>query len=96
VVHPPRPGLGRSRISLWADVENFTNLINHDWGQQLRANFPYIKTVTRVACEAVGSNPCGRYVYSQPTSDAVRADTLVNGSLGASLYAVRVGARFSF
>ncbi|MDB5686079.1 MAG: TonB-dependent receptor, partial [Rhizorhabdus sp.] len=88
--------LGKSRITLWADVENFTNLINHKWGQQLRANFPYNKTVVKVACEAVGANPCGRYVYSSPTSDIARADSLVNGSLGASLYAIRVGARFSF
>lgn len=88
--------VGRSRISLWADVENFTNLLNHKWGQQLRANFPYIKTVANVACEAVGTNSCGRYVYSSPTSDVARADSLVNGSLGASLYAIRVGARVSF
>lgn len=88
--------VGRSKISLWADVENFTNLLNHKWGQQLRANFPYIKTVANVACEAVGTNPCGRYVYSSPTSDVARADSLVNGSLGASLYAIRFGARISF
>ncbi|HWI86070.1 MAG TPA: carboxypeptidase regulatory-like domain-containing protein [Sphingomonas sp.] len=88
--------VGKSRITLWADVENFTNLLSHKWGQQLRANFPYNKTVVKVACEAVGTNPCGRYVYSSPTSDVSRADSLVNGSLGASLYAVRVGARFSF
>jgi hypothetical protein len=88
--------IGHTKISLWADVENFTNLLNHKWGQQLRANFPYIKTVANVACEAVGTNPCGRYVYSSPTSDVARADSLVNGSLGASLYAVRFGARISF
>lgn len=89
-------GLGKSRISVWADVENFTNLINHEWGQQLRANFPYNKPVVNVTCEAVGSNQCGRYVYSSPSSNTTRADSLVNGSLGASLYAIRVGARFSF
>ncbi|WP_420136557.1 TonB-dependent receptor [Sphingomonas sp.] len=88
--------IGKSRITLWADVENFTNLINHKWGQQLRANFPYNKTVVRATCEAFNGNPCGRYVYSQPTSDVARADSLVNGSLGASLYAIRIGARFSF
>ena len=88
--------VGHSRISVWADVENFTNLINHKWGQQLRANFPYIKTVANVTCVANGSNPCAQYQYSSPTSDTVRADTLVNGSLGASLYAVRIGARLSF
>ena len=88
--------VGHSRISLWADVENFTNLLNHKWGQQLRANFPYIKNLVNVACETVGTNSCGRYVYSSPTSDVSRADSLVNGSLGASLYAIRFGARLSF
>jgi len=92
-------GLFGSKISVWADVENFTNLISHGWGQQLRANFPYNKPVGRVTCEATtpgNPNTCARYVYSQATSDTVRADSLVNGSLGASLYAVRVGARLSF
>ena len=49
-----------------------------------------------MTCKAVGTNPCGQYVYSSPTSDTVRADSLVNGSLGASLYAVRLGVRVSF
>ena len=88
--------VGGSRVTIWADVENFTNLLNHKWGQQLRANFPYIKTVANVTCVANGTNPCAQYQYSQPTSDVTRADSLVNGSLGASLYAVRIGARLSF
>ncbi|HYZ48660.1 MAG TPA: carboxypeptidase regulatory-like domain-containing protein, partial [Sphingomonas sp.] len=89
----PVPGWSQSRVTVFADIENFTNLINHDWGQQLRANFPYIKTVVKVACVAQGTNSCAQYQYSSPTSDLTRADSLVNGSLGASLYAIRVGAR---
>lgn len=92
----PVPGWSQSRVTVFADVENFTNLLNHNWGQQLRANFPYNKTVVKVACVAQGANACAQYQYSSPTSDATRADSLVNGSLGASLYAIRVGARFSF
>ncbi|NIJ06873.1 hypothetical protein FHS31_000455 [Sphingomonas vulcanisoli] len=88
--------VGRSRITVWADIENFTNLLDHKWGQQLRTNFPSIKTVVKVTCQAVGANACGQYVYSAAYPDSSRAPSLVNSALGASLYAIRVGARFSF
>ena len=84
-----------AKFSLFADIENFTNLINHNWGQQLRTNFPYRKQVARVACQAVGANPCGTYLYSSPSSDAVLADELVTTN-GSSLYSIRIGARISF
>ena len=88
--------VGQSRVTLWADIENFTNLLDHNWGQQLRASFPSVKTVAKVTCVAQGANACAQYLYSSATSDAARADQLVNNALGASLYAIRVGARFSF
>lgn len=87
--------LGSSRITLFGDIENFTNLLNKKWGQQLRSTFPYNKTPVSVTCRAVGTNPCGQYVYSTPTAASVLADELVTAN-GSSLYAIRVGARFSF
>ncbi len=89
------PAFLGSRVSVFADIENFTNLINPRWGQQLRTAFPYYKSVVRVACVASGTNPCGQYLYSQPTSSQNLADDLITTN-GSSLYAIRVGARFSF
>ncbi|WP_294044448.1 carboxypeptidase regulatory-like domain-containing protein [Sphingomonas sp.] len=87
--------IGKSRISLFADIENLPNLINHNWGEQLRNFFPFTDVVTRVACQTVGSNPCGKYVYSSPSSDTFLADQLITVN-GSSLYSIRVGARVSF
>ena len=85
--------VGKSRVSVFADIENFTNLLNHNWGQQLRANFSYTKSVVRVACVAVGANSCDHYLYSSPASAAALADQLI---LLPSLYTIRLGARFTF
>lgn len=46
----PVPGWEKSRITLFADVENFTNLINKKWGQQREYVFPYNAAVTQVQC----------------------------------------------
>jgi len=88
--------VGRSRITVFADIENFLNLLDHNWGQQLRSNFPYNKVVADVSCVKVGANSCGKYMYSNPTSSANLADQFINTSPGASLYSIRVGARFTF
>ncbi|BBD97845.1 TonB-dependent receptor [Sphingobium amiense] len=84
-----------ARFSLFADVENFTNFLNHKWGQQLRSSFPFRKTVAKVSCVASGGNACAQYKYEQPSTDTVLADELVTTN-GSSLYSVRVGARISF
>jgi Outer membrane receptor for ferrienterochelin and colicins len=81
-----------TRFSLFADVENFTNFLNHKWGQQLRSSFPFRKVVAKVSCATAA---CTQYKYEQPSSDAVLADELVTTN-GSSLYAVRIGARISF
>jgi hypothetical protein len=91
------PGfLSGSRLTVFADVENFLNLLNHNWGQQLRSFFPYYKTVAQVACVAQGSNSCAQYKYSGAGTTSSLADQFINTSPGASLYTVRVGARFTF
>ncbi|CAN5359119.1 TonB-dependent receptor [soil metagenome] len=84
-----------TRFALFADVENFTNLVNHKWGQQLRSSFPFRKVVAKVSCVAAGTNACAQYRYQEPTSNVVLADELVTTN-GSSLYSIRIGARISF
>jgi hypothetical protein len=87
--------IGHSKISVFADIENFLNLVDHNLGQQLRSNFPFYKSVVQVACVAQGGNNCAQYRYSGVSSNQTLADQLVTVN-GSSLYAIRVGARFIF
>jgi outer membrane receptor for ferrienterochelin and colicin len=88
--------VGHSRVSVYADVENVLNLLNHNWGETLRTNFNYTKSVVTVTCAAVGANNCDHYVYSGASTPAQLASTPNNFNLGASLYTIRVGGRFTF
>lgn len=88
--------LGRSRIAVFADIENLLNLLDHNWGQTVRASFPYNKSVVQVACVAAGSNSCDHYLYSKASTPATLASPVNNFNLGASLYTIRFGARFTF
>lgn len=105
-------GIGESRVTLFADVENFTNLVNKKWGQLREYVFPYNVPVVKVQCltapvatgttptaaqvAANTSQPCAQYRYS-PTQNAATftapTDQIYSNQ---SLYAIRIGARFSF
>ncbi|MEW9854202.1 TonB-dependent receptor [Novosphingobium sp. M1R2S20] len=100
----PVPGWSRSRIQLFADIENFTNLLNKNWGQIREYQFPYNAVAARVSCltaptptgtpgtaAANTAQPCAQYRYSLP--NATPSDTIYANQ---SLYAIRIGARFSF
>jgi hypothetical protein len=99
------PVVWGSRVSLFADIENIGNLINKNWGQITEYSFPYNVAVVRAQClvapVATGTSPgvslaanagqaCAQYRYS---TNGVQTPTLYSRQ---SLYAVRVGARFSF
>jgi len=101
----PMPGWGKGRFQLFADVENFTNLLNSKWGQIREYSFPYNFAPVRVACLSApvptGTAPggaavtttsqtCAQYRYSNFTG---ASDTVYPRQ---SLYAIRVGLRFSF
>jgi hypothetical protein len=43
-------GLGKSRITLFGDIENVTNLINKKWGQIREYAFPYTISPVQVTC----------------------------------------------
>lgn len=96
--------VGGSRIQLFADVENFTNLLNKKWGQIREYQFPYTAVAARVQCLTAATptgtagtvtantgQPCAQYRYSLP--NATPSDTIYASQ---SLYTIRVGARFSF
>jgi len=96
--------VGKSRIELFADIENFTNLLNSKWGQIREFQFPYTAVAARVQCLTAATptgtagtvassttQTCAQYRYSLPT--ATPSDTIYAPQ---SLYTIRVGARFSF
>lgn len=98
--------IGGSRISLFADISNLPNLINHNWAGLRQLVFPQTAAVVQVQClstpTATGTAPatgvvntaptqtCAQYRYS--TVNPPQTGTVVNNSL----YAIRLGARFSF
>jgi outer membrane receptor for ferrienterochelin and colicin len=86
----------QARISVYADVENLLNLLDHHWGETLRATFPGDKSVVTVTCAAVGANSCDHYIYSQAATPAQLASPVANFNLGSSLYTIRLGARLTF
>ncbi|MFL6758492.1 carboxypeptidase regulatory-like domain-containing protein [Sphingomonas sp.] len=86
----------QARISVYGDIENVLNLLNHSWGETLRTTFPGNKSVVNVTCATVGANTCDHYVYSAAATPANLASTAANSNLGASLYTIRFGARLTF
>lgn len=96
--------VGHSRISLFADAENFLNMLNSDWGVQEQVGFPYAASLVKVQCittatptGAAGtastiSTPCAQYRYSSFSApNATQISPVTN-----SLYMIRVGARIKF
>ncbi len=109
--------IGKSKVTLFADVDNFTNLLNKKWGQIREYAFPYNIAAVRVAClttaVATGTTPtaaqttasssaaCAQYRYTPAntvTVSGVPQFTAPTDTIYArqSLYAIRVGVRFSF
>lgn len=98
--------VGKSRITLFGDIENLPNLINKDWGGLRQFGFPYTADVVRVQClqaplatgtapttaqlSTSAATPCAQYRYSSFRD----ANEVV--SFNNSLYLIRVGARFTF
>jgi hypothetical protein len=107
----PVPGWAKSRVTLFADIENFTNFLNKNWGQQREYVFPYNSPVVRVQCltapAATGTNgtvaggtsqACAQYRYSAVggTTTGPFVTPADQVYVNQSLYAIRVGVRFSF
>lgn len=80
------------KIQVFADVENFLNLINKDWNSLRQVAFPYLATVANVGCAggASANTPCTKYTYGN-----VRDASLTQYN-NFSLWQVRIGVRLSF
>jgi hypothetical protein len=105
-------GLGNSRLKVFADIENFTNLLNKRWGQIREYTFPYNVPVVRVQClttpVATGTAPtnaqvaastnqaCAQYRYSPVGGASAFAVQQDQIYASQSLYSIRVGVRFEF
>lgn len=91
--------IGKSRISIFADINNLPNLLNKNWGGLRQLGFPYGASPVTVQClvapgGAVATStaqPCAQYRYSSFTSPSTQTLNFTQ-----SLYQIRVGARFSF
>ncbi len=96
--------IGRSRVSVFADINNVLNLIDSDWGELRQIGFPPTAAVVQVTCLAApvatgtaatgvttSSQACAQYRYSNFTAPN---DKTLN--VTGSLYAIRLGARFIF
>lgn len=97
--------IGRSRVSVFADIQNLPNLLNKKWGGFRQSAFPYLEDVVQVQCLAAPvatgapaagvaaspTAPCAQYRYSSAVkpSDAIP-------EIRPSLYFIRLGARFKF
>jgi Carboxypeptidase regulatory-like domain/TonB-dependent Receptor Plug Domain len=102
----------KSRFTLFADVENFTNLLNKNWGQIREYSFPYTVAPVQVQCltaavptgtapgAAVAANTtaaCAQYRYTaNQTAGGQFTDPTTTIYSRQSLYAIRVGVRFAF
>jgi hypothetical protein len=98
--------IGNSRITIFGDINNFTNLLNKNWGGLRQLGFPSSAGVVQVQCLATAtptgtsaagvvantsSQPCVQYRYSNYTKPN---DSALN--VTQSLYTIRIGARFTF
>ena len=79
-----------AKLKVFADVENLLNLIDNDWGTLRQVAFPYTSSVVRVACAVTSGNNCTQYRYSNVLNPNIATVTR------PSLYAIRVGVKFSF
>lgn len=99
--------VGRSRITLFADIENLPNLINRNWGGLRQQGFPYTSDVVRVQClntvVATGTAPTAGQIVTNSSQPCVQYrftgfvapnDSVIQTQ--QSLYFIRLGARVTF
>ena len=71
--------VGRSRVSLFADIQNFPNLINKNWGGLYQVGFPQTAAVVQVAClvSPVATGQAVANVGASPAQNPLGLPTVV-------------------
>lgn len=98
--------IGKSRVSIWADIENLPNLLNKNWGGLYQTGFPYTSTAVQVQCLSVatptGTAPGAGVVNTNSTQTCAQyrysaAQSSISESVNTtqSLYLIRLGIRFT-
>jgi Carboxypeptidase regulatory-like domain len=101
------PGFfGGAKFKVFGDIENVLNMIDKDWGSLRQQGFPYTNSAVLVQClsapVATGTAPAAAQINTAPTQNCVqyRYSSVQNPNIATvsrqSLYAIRVGIRFSF
>lgn len=85
------------KVQLFADMENFLNMLNSDWGALRQVAFPYRASLVDVTClQANGAavttagQACARYQYSNFREPGLTTYT------NYSIWQVRLGIRLDF
>lgn len=100
--------VGRARFKVFADMENFLNLIDSDLGVQRQVPFSYLSRLVGVQCLSTatptGTAPGGGVVNTSPTQTCTQyryssfsePNIQVQNQARQSLWALRLGVRFEF
>lgn len=98
--------VGDARFTLFADIENFLNLLDSDWGSLRQVSFPQTASINNVQClitpVATGTTPTAAQIASTPGQacaqyrySSIRPVNITTVTR-QSLYGIRVGVKFSF
>lgn len=95
--------VGKSRISVFADIENFLNILNSKWGIQEQVPFSYsvplvkVQCVTATGAVSTASTACAQYRFApNATSGISTPNQSLTDPVQNSLYLIRIGARLKF
>ncbi len=85
------------KIQVFADMENFLNMLNSDWGALRQVAFPYRASLVDVTCLQANGSPvtgagqtCASYQYSNFREPGLTTYT------NYSIWQVRLGVRLAF
>ncbi|MBY0519278.1 MAG: TonB-dependent receptor, partial [Sphingomonas sp.] len=97
--------VGKSRVAIFADINNLPNLLNSNWGglRQI-GNAPVVTVQCLSQAVATGTTPGAGIINTNSTQPCVQyrysayrdPDTNLQPIFNASTYFIRIGARFTF